>query len=172
MLKTRLPLLLALAALVLGAGTGSAGSAALDQVEAVVTFQGEGAPSAADVAVLQAAGITTGFTFKTLPIAGVLATPAQLDALEASPLVASVMPNEPLEYDNATSTNLTGVDSVRADARLTKRNGNLPSPATAPPCSSTTAASTAVTSTTASARTSSRTSRQRRTCMRSPSSRP
>src|SRR5688572_18228762 len=123
MLKTRLPLLLALAAaLVLGAGSATA--TALEPVEAVVTFTGEGAPSAADVAVLQAAGITTGFTFKALPIAGVLATPAQLDVIETSPRVASVTPNEPLEYDNATSTNLTGVDAVRADSRLTKRNGN------------------------------------------------
>ena len=89
MLKTRLLFLLALAAaLVLGAG--SAAATALDPVEAVVTFHGEGAPSAADVAVLEAAGITTGFTFKALPIAGVLATTAQLDALEASPQVASV----------------------------------------------------------------------------------
>ncbi len=34
--------------------------------------------------------------------------------------------NKALTYDNATSTNLTGVDAVRADAKLTKRNGNLP----------------------------------------------
>ena len=125
MLKSRLPVLLVLAAaLVLGVGT--AGGSALDPVEAVVTFEGEGAPSAADVAVLQAAGITTGFTFRALPIAGVLATAAQLDALEASPRVASVTLNKQLTYDNATSTNLTGVDAVRADAKLTKRNGNLP----------------------------------------------
>ncbi len=127
MLKSRLPLLLALAAaLVLGAGTAPAGGSALAQVEAVVTFEGEGAPSAADVAALQAAGITTGFTFRALPIAGVLATAPQLEALEASPLVASVTLNKQLDYDNATSTNLTGVDAVRADAKLTKRNGNLP----------------------------------------------
>ena len=122
----RLPLLLALvAALVLGA-PGAGTSAGLALTEVVVTFNGEGAPSAADVAVLEAVGITTAITFRALPIAGALATPAQVDALVASPWVASVYPNSALTYDNATSTNLTGVDAVRADAKLTKKNGNLP----------------------------------------------
>lgn len=127
-MPTRLPLALVLAAvLTLGAGAPTAGgSDATAPLEAVVTFEGEGAPSAADVATLTAAGITAGFTFQALPIAGVLATPQQLAALEASPQVASVTPNRQLTYDNATSTSLTGVDAVRADAKLTRRNGDLP----------------------------------------------
>ena len=121
----RLPLLLALvAALVLGApGAGTSAGSALTEV--VVTFNGEGA-FPADVDALEAVGITTAITFRALPIAGALATPAQVDALAASPQVASVYPNSALTYDNATSTNLTGVDAVRADAKLTKKNGNLP----------------------------------------------
>ena len=71
----------------------------------------EGASSAADVDVLEAVGITTAITFRSLPIAGALATPAQAAALAASPQVASVYPNSPLTYDNATSTNVTGVDA-------------------------------------------------------------
>ena len=96
----RLPLLLALvAALVLGApGAGTSAGSALTEV--VVTFNGEGAPSVADVDVLEAVGITTAITFRALPIAGALATPAQVDALAASPQVASVYPNSALTYDN------------------------------------------------------------------------
>jgi serine protease AprX len=47
-------------------------------------------------------------------------------ALAASPDVVSLWLNRPLAYDNASSTALTGVDAVRADEKLTKRNGNLP----------------------------------------------
>ena len=140
--RSRVPLLLALvAALALGAPGASsfaASGAALDPqltaalatatapVEVVVTFKGEGAPTAADVAALSAAGITTGFTFQSLPMAGVLATAAQVDALAAAPEVASLWLNRELSYENERSTSLTGVDAVRADAKLTKKNGNLP----------------------------------------------
>ena len=138
----RLPLLLALfAALVLGApgaGGSAADRAAIDPrlttalatatgpVEVVVTFKGDGAPTAADVAALRDAGISTGLTFQALPIAGVLATAAQVEALAAAPEVASLYFNRSLAYENERSTAVTGVDAVRADARLTKRNGNLP----------------------------------------------
>jgi serine protease AprX len=142
MRTSRVPLLLAvLAALVLGtpgAGTSAADLAAVDpqleaalaatdgSVEVVVTFKGEGAPTSADVAALRDAGITTGRTFQALPMAGVLATATQVDALAASSAVASLYFNRPLAYENERSTALTGVDAVRADAKLTKRNGNLP----------------------------------------------
>lgn len=138
----RLPLLLALlAALVLGApGAGSTAGdrAAIDPqltaalatatgpVEVVVTFKGDGAPTAADVAALRDAGISTGATFQALPMAGVLATGTQVEALAAAPEVASLYFNRSLAYENERSTAVTGVDAVRADAKLTKRNGNLP----------------------------------------------
>jgi serine protease AprX len=142
MRTSRLPLLLALvAALVLGApaaGTTAADGAAVDSrlaaalatatgpLEVVVTFRGDGAPTATDVAALRDAGISTGVTFQALPIAGVLATATQVDALAASPAVASLYFNRALAYENERSTALTGVDAVRADPKLTKRNGNLP----------------------------------------------
>ena len=142
MRMSRVPLLLALvAALVLGsagAGSSAAAGAALDPqlvaalatadgpVEVVVTFDGEGAPTAADVAALRDAGITTGVTFAALPMAGVLATASQVDALAASPEVASLYLNRKLAYENERSTAVTGVDAVRADPKLTKKNGDLP----------------------------------------------
>lgn len=138
----RLPLLLAMvAALVLGApgaGSSAADRAAIDPlltaalataiepVEVVVTFQGEGAPTAAAVAALRAAGITVGRTLQALPMAGVLATAAQVDALAGSPEVASLYLNRQLAYENERSTAVTGVDALRADAKLTRKNGDLP----------------------------------------------
>ena len=95
-------------------------------VQAVVTFEGEGAPSAGDVDLLRQAGVTTGRTFRSLPIAGVLADEAVVEALAARPEVRSVYLNRELAYDNEDYTALTGVDAVRTDSTLTKRNGGLP----------------------------------------------
>ncbi len=43
-------------------------------VEAVVTFDGDGAPDTSDVDLLRDLGITTGTTLRSIPVAGVLAT--------------------------------------------------------------------------------------------------
>ncbi|MDP9444434.1 MAG: S8 family serine peptidase [Actinomycetota bacterium] len=95
-------------------------------VEVVVTFTGEGAPDSADVAALRAAGVDTGVTMRSLPIAGILATESQVDALAADPQVLSLYLNRTLSYDNDEYTELTGVDAVRRDAKLTKANGGQP----------------------------------------------
>jgi serine protease AprX len=99
---------------------------AVEPLEVVVTFRGTDAPTAADVQALRAAGVTTGFTYQTLPIAGVLATPAQIEALRSSPEVLSLWANRALVYENHEATILTGVDAVRADAKLTRKNGGSP----------------------------------------------
>jgi serine protease AprX len=99
---------------------------ATGQLEVVVTFAGSGPPSAADVQALRDVGITTGFTYRTLPSAGVLATPAQVAQLAARPEVVSLWSNRALSYENAEATALTGVDRVRSDAKLTRRNGGRP----------------------------------------------
>ena len=95
-------------------------------LQVVVTFSGEGAPTAADLDVLRAAGIQTGITLEALPIAGVLATPEQVRALADSDQVLSLQLNRELEYDNWDATAMTGVDRVREDARMTAVNGGLP----------------------------------------------
>jgi len=95
-------------------------------VEAIVTFQGNAAPTASDLALLQQAGVTTGVTFRSLPIAGVLITAAQVDALAARPEVRSIYFNQALTYDNAEATALTGVDRVRTDVNMIRKNGGLP----------------------------------------------
>jgi serine protease AprX len=123
----------------LGAATGAlAGAATVDPqltdalatatgpVQVVVTFDGEGAPTVGDVELLREVGVTTGLTLQSLPIAGVLATAEQVEALAAAPGVRSVYLNSEVEYENDDYTALTGVDDVRTDSKLTKKNGGLP----------------------------------------------
>jgi serine protease AprX len=98
----------------------------LTTAEAVVTFNGAGAPTAAQTGLLRQIGITTGVTLQSLPMAGVLLTRAQLDALAARPEVRSIYLNRALSYDNAEATQYTGVDRVRTDATMIRDNGGLP----------------------------------------------
>lgn len=95
-------------------------------VEAIVTFNGQGAPTADQVTLLKQIGITTGVTFRSLPMAGVLLTKAQADALARNTNVRSIFLNRTLQYDNAEATQITGVDRVRTDSGMISRNGGLP----------------------------------------------
>ncbi|MBA3532751.1 MAG: S8 family serine peptidase, partial [Ardenticatenales bacterium] len=95
-------------------------------LEVIVTFQGSKAPGDAELSLLRGLGITQGLTMRSLPIAGVLANAAQVDALAARPEVRSLWLNTPLSYDNFDARALTGVDRIRRDATLTLRNGGLP----------------------------------------------
>ena len=94
--------------------------------EVVVTFNGSGAPQPAQLAALQQVGITKGLTFQAVPVAGVIATAAQVDALAQNPAVRSLYFNKELEYYNFDDTNLTGVKRLRTDPQTTARNGGLP----------------------------------------------
>ncbi|MBI3125544.1 MAG: S8 family serine peptidase [Ignavibacteriales bacterium] len=97
-----------------------------DPVEVVVTFKGDGPLNAIHSTILANAGITRGFLFRTLPIAGVLATSANIQALANNPQVRSLYLNEQLTYDNYNSRQLTGVDKVRKDQTITAKNGGFP----------------------------------------------
>jgi len=94
--------------------------------EVIVTFRGDSAPTAADISALNQVGITSGVSFRALPIVGVLATSQQVAALRTRPEVRSLWLNERLQYENADATALTGVDRVRQDSTLTERNGGIP----------------------------------------------
>ncbi|QJX45469.1 S8 family serine peptidase [Hymenobacter taeanensis] len=94
--------------------------------QVVVTFRGEGAPSAAHLQLLQSLGITHGRTMRALPVAGVLATPSQVKALAADPAVVSVYLNRSLQRDNDGATALTGAQRVRLEPVFTQRNGGIP----------------------------------------------
>ncbi|WP_062543556.1 S8/S53 family peptidase [Rufibacter tibetensis] len=95
-------------------------------VEVVVTFKGQSAPTLLDVASLTRVGIAQGLTLRALPIAGVIATAAQVDALAKDERVLSLYLNESLSHENDGATALTGVDKLRNEAGFTSKNGGFP----------------------------------------------
>ncbi|WP_349409846.1 S8 family serine peptidase [Pseudalkalibacillus sp. SCS-8] len=97
-----------------------------EAVQVIVTFKGDGKPTTAQLDLLKDVGVKTGITMNALPIAGVLATKAQVDELAANPEVRSLYLNEKVKFFNADSTEITGVDKARTDARMTKENGGMP----------------------------------------------
>jgi len=109
----------------LGPGLASqmATAGAADKLEVVVTFDRDQPLGAAETGLLRSLGIVEGVTMASLPIAGVLATPAQIDALAQQPGVLSIWPNHRLEYFNDGSRQITGVDRVRTDSRLRTGSG-------------------------------------------------
>ncbi|PHN02811.1 S8 family serine peptidase [Flavilitoribacter nigricans] len=95
-------------------------------LQVIVSFHGEAAPTTSNVSLLEQIGITQGITFRSLPIAGVIATPGQIEALSQDPSVRSIYLNRPVSWENNRATVLTGVDKVRTDATFTFNNGGLP----------------------------------------------
>ena len=98
-------------------------AAPTDALRVIVTFQGKGAPSAAQLAALAGTGVS-GVHLRTFPIAGVAATPAQVRQIAGLPAVRSVYLDERLQYDNDGATALTGVRKLRGDPVLKAHNGN------------------------------------------------
>ena len=86
-------------------------------LEVIVTFQGNGPLSAAQRDRLRSIGVG-GLYFQRLPMAGVLATPAQIDAIAAMPDVRSVWFNDRLEYEMAQARTLSSVDQLAANPQL------------------------------------------------------
>ncbi|GAB2515804.1 S8 family serine peptidase [Lysobacter humi (ex Lee et al. 2017)] len=91
--------------------------AATDSLEVIVTFNGTSPVTDAQRAKLAALGLK-GVTMRSLPIAGVVATPAQIRSLLAMPEVRSVWLNAPLQLENREATALTGVDRLRTDSAM------------------------------------------------------
>ncbi|MCA0988643.1 S8 family serine peptidase [Guptibacillus algicola] len=98
----------------------------LTGLEVIVTFHGDGGTTSSQLDLLSDLGIAKGLSFKSLPIAGVVATADQINALAQQPEVRSIYFNAELEYDNAESTALTGVDKVRLDDAMRQANGGMP----------------------------------------------
>jgi serine protease AprX len=99
---------------------------AVDPLQVIVTFDGQGAPTKDQLNLLNSLGISKGLSMKALPMAGILATKDQINKLAASPGVKSIYLNRKLTYYNADATSLTGVDKVRTDTAMQKANGGLP----------------------------------------------
>ncbi|MBB5883085.1 peptidase S8 [Xanthomonas sp. LMG 8992] len=86
-----------------------------DALQIVITYDQSGPVSASQLTALHALGITRGITMRTLPIAGALATPAEIRALAQRDDVASIYYNAPLRYFNKEARALTGVDRAQSN---------------------------------------------------------
>lgn len=93
-----------------------------NRLDVIVSFSGDGPLSVAQVNALKSLGLK-GIHFRSLPIAGVVATPYQIAQLASLPGVRSLWLNDRLSYENDGSTEITGVDRMRTDARLRSFNG-------------------------------------------------
>jgi serine protease AprX len=90
----------------------------IERLEVVIVYNQSGAPSGSQLQVLRNLGITRGLGFRRVPVAGVLATRAQINALKQRPDVRSIYGNRNLEYANHDARQLSGVDLVQADPQL------------------------------------------------------
>jgi subtilisin family serine protease len=88
-----------------------------DRLQVIVTFNGTGAPTPEQIAGLASMGVS-GVHLRSFPIAGVVATPAQIERIATLPGVRSVYHNDPLVYENEDATTLTGVRKLRDDPLL------------------------------------------------------
>ncbi|MFC4559072.1 S8 family serine peptidase [Virgibacillus kekensis] len=94
--------------------------------QVIITFHGDEKPTAENLNLLKAIGINQGLTLKSLPMVAAIATSDQIETLKQEDTVRSVFLNRKLEYFNADSTSLTGVDKVRTDEQMQKMNEGFP----------------------------------------------
>jgi len=79
-----------------------------DELQVVISYEQSVPVTAAQVAALKSLGIDKGVTMRTLPIAGALATPAEIRALAQRSDVASIYFNAPLSYFNKEQREISG----------------------------------------------------------------
>src|SRR3546814_307350 len=79
-----------------------------DLLQVVISYQQSGPVTADQVAALRTLGISKGVTMRTLPIAGALATPAEIRALAQRDDVVSIYFNAPLQYLDQEANGLSG----------------------------------------------------------------
>ena len=84
-------------------------AAPTDQLQVVISYEQSGPVTSGQVAALKSLGITQGVTMRTLPIAGALATPAEIRALAKRSDVASIFWNAPLRYMDEEANGLSSV---------------------------------------------------------------
>jgi len=99
-------------------------AAAADELQIVISYQQSVPVTPGQVAALKTLGIEKGVTMHTLPIAGALATPAEIRALAQRSDVASIYWNAPLRYYNQEAREITSV--ARAQANQGDYNRALP----------------------------------------------
>lgn len=85
-----------------------AAAAPVDGLGVIVTYRQSGPVTATQIATLRALGIDRGRTMRSLPIAGVVATPAEIRALAQQDDVVSIYWNAPLRYFDVEGNQISG----------------------------------------------------------------
>jgi serine protease AprX len=78
------------------------------ELQVVISYGQSGPVTATQVAALKSLGISKGITMRSLPVAGALATPAEIRALAKRPDVVSIYWNAPLRYFDQEANGLSG----------------------------------------------------------------
>lgn len=99
---------------------------AVSPVEVIITFKDVDQVEPANLQKLKDLGIKNTVVFQSLPFVGALLTKEQIDKLAIEPSIQSIYYNAPLQYENDSSTLVTGVDQVREDEELQAANGGFP----------------------------------------------
>ncbi|MCW8109707.1 S8 family serine peptidase [Alteromonas ponticola] len=94
----------------------------VESVMAVVTFDQLEPLAESQIQQILNLGIVEGVQFRSLPIIGVMATKAQIEALAKLENVRSIFANRKMEYYNADAREITGVDEVQGND-FVQRNG-------------------------------------------------
>ena len=82
------------------------------ELNVIVSYNHSGPIDGTELATLKSLGIAKGITMRSLPIAGVLATPAEIQALSKQPDVVSIFANSQLKYMNLESRQIDGSKRV------------------------------------------------------------
>lgn len=101
-------------------------ASAIEPQQVIITFKESAGSQPKILSVLKETGLAKGVVLNELPIAGVLATKAQIEKLAQNENVLSIYPNKKLKYENKEATELTGVDRLRTEPSFTKLNGGMP----------------------------------------------
>ena len=83
-----------------------------EELTVVVSYDHSGPLRATELATLKSLGLERGITMRSLPIAGVVGTAAEVKALARQPGVVSIVPNRPLKYFNLESRQISGAKRV------------------------------------------------------------
>ncbi len=96
--------------------------AVTDTVMAVITYDQLEPVSEAQIQTLLNLNITDGVQFSSLPIIGVVATPAQIKEIAQQSDVRSIWLNRDLEYFNADARQITGVAQLQSNEFMQRNN--------------------------------------------------
>ncbi len=95
------------------------------QLGVILTFQGDRVTDS-QLGLVRALGITNGIRMKNFPIVAVNATPAQIQRMTSWSQLRSIYLNAPIQLYLHQTKPLIGVDRLRTDPDITRRNGGMP----------------------------------------------